>query len=345
MKWEKGHYWGTTINLGVIPTLAHSLHDDLYSIRRAPIDEGNKKFVVLGNRLVTSDGLAVDWIYNHIYFTDTKNCTIEMFKTRLEGDGEAKVGKVLIRDEMKIPRAIAVNPLTGWMFWTDWGDEPKIERAGMDGTHRQAIVTRDVKWPNGLTLDLVKERVYWADAKLNMISSCNYDGGERNVVLFSIDALRHPFSITTFEDWMYWTDWDKETIFRANKFDGRDMEPINGLHMVRMDGMCSVCSRLTLPPRFCRSSHPLQAQHPMTVHVYHPYRQPDGTNYCQAMNNRCSHLCLPAPQFHANSPKISCACPAGLKLTADGLICEEGQYTNGYCKFVILTIITAQILF
>lgn len=195
---------------------------------RAPIDEGNTKTTVLRNRLVTSDGLAVDWIYNHIYFTDTKNCTIELMTV------DGNMGKVLIRDEMKIPRAIAVNPLTGWMFWTDWGDEPKIERAGMDGSHRTAIVTRDVKWPNGLTLDLVKERVYWADAKLNMISSCNYDGSKRNVVLFSIDALRHPFSLTTFEDWMYWTDWDKETIFRANKFDGRDMEPINGLHMVRI---------------------------------------------------------------------------------------------------------------
>lgn len=197
---------------------------------RAPIDEGNMKSVVLRNRLVTSDGLAVDWIYNHIYFTDTKNCTIELVTV------DGNMGMVLIQDELKIPRSIAVNPLAGFMYWTDWGDEPKIERAGMDGTHRQAIVTQDVKWPNGLTLDLVKERVYWADAKLNMISSCNYDGSGRNVVLFSIDTLRHPFSITVFEDSMYWTDWDKETIFKANKFDGRDVEPINGLHMVSVDG-------------------------------------------------------------------------------------------------------------
>lgn len=47
------------------------------------------------------------------------------------------------------------------MFWTDWGIEPKIERAGMDGTHRQTIVAFEVRWPNGLTLDLVRKRVYW----------------------------------------------------------------------------------------------------------------------------------------------------------------------------------------
>jgi very low-density lipoprotein receptor len=72
------------------------------------------------------------------------------------------------------------------------------------------------------------------DAKFNVISSCNYDGTGRNVVLHSTDTLRHPFSITTFEDWVYWTDWDKEAVFRANKFNGKDVEPVTALHMVKI---------------------------------------------------------------------------------------------------------------
>lgn len=64
----------------------------------------------------------------------------------------------------------------------------------------------------------------------------------------------------------------------------------------------------------------------MVVHVYHPYRQPDGINYCAAVNGHCSHLCLPAPQINNKSPKISCACPNGLMLMSDGLMCaEEGK--------------------
>lgn len=118
------------------------------------------------------------------------------------------------------------------MYWTDWGANSKIERAGMDGTHRTAIVSYDVKWPNGLTLDLVKERVYWVDAKLNVISSCNYDGTGRKVVLYSAETLRHPFSITTFEDHVYWTDWDKEAVYKANKYTGKDVEPVTAIHMV-----------------------------------------------------------------------------------------------------------------
>ncbi|KAJ8923679.1 hypothetical protein NQ315_010260, partial [Exocentrus adspersus] len=262
-------------------------------IYKAPIDEGNDRKVVITNDITMSDGLAVDWIYNHIYWTDTGKNTIEL------ANFDGKMRKVLIKDELEEPRAIALNPLEGWMFWTDWGSDPKIERSGMDGSHRQTIVSYDVKWPNGLTLDLVKKRVYWVDAKLNVISACDYNGRNRRVILFSPDSLRHPFSITTFEDWVYWTDWDKAAVFKANKFTGKDVQAVTATEMI---------------------------QNPMVIHVYHPYRQPDGENHCQAVNGHCSHLCLPAPQINTHSPKISCACPETLRMLADGLTCVQDGY-------------------
>lgn len=207
-------------------------------IYKAPIDEGNDRTVVVSDDITTSDGLAVDWIYNHIYWTDTGKNTIEL------ANFEGKMRKVLIRDNLEEPRAIALNPMDGWMFWTDWGSDAKIERAGMDGSHRQAIVTYEVKWPNGLTLDLVKKRVYWVDAKLNSISSCNYNGGERRLVLSNTEYLKHPFSITTFEDWLYWTDWDKSAVYRANKFTGADVKAVTATEMVRklVVAGCQVCN-------------------------------------------------------------------------------------------------------
>lgn len=264
-------------------------------IYKAPIDEGNERTVVIENDFTTSDGLAVDWIYSHIYWTDSGKDTIEL------ANFEGNMRKTLIRDRIQEPRAIALNPLEGWMFWTDWSDEARIERAGMDGTHRSVIVGNDVKWPNGLTLDLIGKRVYWVDAKLNIIGSCNYDGTGRRTVLYSPDSLRHPFSITTFEDYIYWTDWDKETIFKANKFTGKEVEPVTSIRTL---------------------------QHPMVVHVYHPYRQPDGMNQCQAVNGHCSHLCLPAPKINSRSPLLSCACPDGLRLLPDGLMCVENVTTT-----------------
>ncbi|XP_066594363.1 very low-density lipoprotein receptor-like isoform X2 [Prorops nasuta] len=264
-------------------------------IYKAPIDEGNERAVVIDNELIASDGLAVDWIYNHIYWTDSGKDTIEL------ANFEGNMRKTLISDQVQEPRAIAVNPLEGWMFWTDWSDEARIERAGMDGSHRSVIISTDIKWPNGLTLDLIGRKVYWVDAKLNMIGSCNYDGSGRRTVLYSLETLKHPFSITTFEDYVYWTDWDKETIFKANKFTGKEIDSVTPLY----------------------SLHTL-----MAVHVYHPYRQPDGMNQCQAVNGHCSHLCLPAPKINSRSPLLSCACPDGLRLMPDGLMCVENAVTT-----------------
>ncbi|KAH8407013.1 hypothetical protein KR222_004148, partial [Zaprionus bogoriensis] len=283
------------------------------SIYKAPIDEGNEKTVVLKQSSVTSDGLAVDWIYNHVYYTDTHKCTIEM--TNFDGN----LGKVLIEDALDIPRSIALDPIDGWMYWSDWGASPRIERAGMDGSHRTTIINYDVKWPNGITLDLVRKRLYWVDGKLNVISSANYDGSQRRQILYSAEYLRHPFSITTFEDYIYWTDWDKQTVFKANKFTGEGVEPITAVHMVGRPSQCL----FSFFPIMWFHSLLLQLQHPMVIHVYHPYRQPDGVNHCQSVNGHCSHLCLPAPRINERSPRISCACPTGLKLMADGLMCVE----------------------
>ena len=63
----------------------------------------------------------------------------------------------------------------------------------------------------------------------------------------------------------------------------------------------------------------------MAVHVYHPYRQPDATNYCRPLNGHCSHICVPAPQITPNSAKTSCICPNGYKLKEDGLNCATDR--------------------
>ena len=42
---------------------------------RAPIDSGYNKTVVMSG-VVTSDGLAIDWVYSHLYRTDSGTYTI-----------------------------------------------------------------------------------------------------------------------------------------------------------------------------------------------------------------------------------------------------------------------------
>ena len=55
--------------------------------------------------------------------------------------------------------------LSSYIFWSDWGRTPKIERATMAGNERQLIVSTDLGWPNGLSIDFDEEKIYWADAQ------------------------------------------------------------------------------------------------------------------------------------------------------------------------------------
>lgn len=57
--------------------------------------------------------------------------------------------------------------LNRFLYWTDWGDNPRIERAGMDGdpNTRSTVISGQLAWPNGLAIDYTLQRIYWADAR------------------------------------------------------------------------------------------------------------------------------------------------------------------------------------
>ena len=82
------------------------------------------------------DGVAVDPIAGNLFWTDTGTDRIEVSKL----DGSSR--KVLVSRGLDEPRDIALDPVGGWMYWSDWGEEAKIERAWMDGSHRQVIVNK-----------------------------------------------------------------------------------------------------------------------------------------------------------------------------------------------------------
>lgn len=99
------------------------------------------------------------------------------------------------------------------MFWADWGVNAKIERAFMDGTNRSTIINgASMGWPNGLAIDYKSSKLYWVDARLDVMMSANLDGGERKVILRS---LRHPFGVDVFDGYVYWSDWLERKLFRA----------------------------------------------------------------------------------------------------------------------------------
>ncbi|XP_046353482.1 very low-density lipoprotein receptor-like isoform X2 [Haliotis rufescens] len=264
-------------------------------------DFGNKSSVeeVASTDVSTPDGLAVDWINKHLYWTDTGFDRIEV--SSLDG----KMRKTLINTGLDEPRAIVLDPNHGLMYWTDWGKQPKIERCGMDGNDRKVIINTTITWPNGLTIDYVANRLYWIDAKRHTIESSNMLGLERVSILKSHLHLNHPFAITVFEDYLYWTDWPSESVRKFSKF-GRRGEEISQVETIA-----------------------LNLHSPMDVHVFHPYRQQIQRRLCGTDNGGCSHFCLPKAYDARNTEFYVCDCPNGFVLSSDRKNCVEGDVTTG----------------
>ena len=48
----------------------------------ADLDSGSEHETVIAEGVVTPDGLAVDWVYSHLYWTDTGTVTVTDFNGR-----------------------------------------------------------------------------------------------------------------------------------------------------------------------------------------------------------------------------------------------------------------------
>ena len=103
----------------------------------------------------------------------------------------------------------------------------------MDGTDHRVILNRTnvkfgIKWPNGLAIDYVTLRIYWADAKLDYIAHSTIQGND--IRLLISENVYHIFSINIFEDYIYWSDWETKVISRANKYNAKIITNLTSVH-------------------------------------------------------------------------------------------------------------------
>lgn len=98
------------------------------------------------------------------------------------------------------------------MFWSDPGSF-QIERAAMDGTSRIVIVST---YSYGITIDYTSRKVYWGDFLNSQIEFSDYSGNGRTVLVDSSDGVIQPFSLTVYEDFLYWTDSATSAVYGAN---------------------------------------------------------------------------------------------------------------------------------
>ncbi|XP_023392527.1 low-density lipoprotein receptor-related protein 8 isoform X14 [Pteropus vampyrus] len=268
----------------------------IYSAYMDKASDPAEQEVLIDKQLHSPEGLAVDWVHKHIYWTDSGNKTISVATV----DGGRRC--TLFSQDLSEPRAIAVDPLRGFMYWSDWGYQAKIEKSGLNGMDRQILVSDNIEWPNGITLDLLNQRLYWVDSKLHQLSSIDFSGGNRKMLISSPDFLSHPFGIAVFEDKIFWTDLENEAIFSANR--------LNGLEI-------SVLAE--------------NLNNPHDIVIFHELKQPRAADACELSaqpNGGCEYLCLPAPQISSHSPKYTCACPDTMWLGPDMKRCYRAPQST-----------------
>lgn len=88
------------------------------------MDQNQNVFLCLTNHflvdvirwgLESPGGVAVDWIHDLIFWTDSGTRRVEVASL----DGTKR--HVLASNDLDKPRAIAVHPDKALVFWTDWG--------------------------------------------------------------------------------------------------------------------------------------------------------------------------------------------------------------------------------
>ncbi|XP_063629184.1 prolow-density lipoprotein receptor-related protein 1-like [Cydia splendana] len=239
------------------------------------------------------NGVTLDHVATRLYWIDAKYVHGAK-RCSMAGADRTTVVHVDEIADCAWPNGVTLDHVATRLYWIDAKySAPRIERCSMAGTDRTTVVhfdeIADGAWPNGVTLDHVATRLYWIDAKSDSIHTTLYDGTGYQLVLRGHAMLSHPFAVTLFESHVYWTDWRSNSVMRANKWNGSDVQVVQRTMM-----------------------------QPFDIKVIHPSRQPALlANPCAIDNGNCTHLCL------IDGPNVRvCACPHVMRLAKDNVTCE-----------------------
>ena len=236
----------------------------------------SKDYTTILSKGINPEGLAYDWVHKRVYWTDSRNSSI--YSMDIDGTNIIDIARV------ERPRAIAVHPCNGTMFFTDWGrfgESGKIYRATMAGSLKTAIIDKNLTQPSGLTIDYDAAMLYFTDAVRETIERCDFNGGRRELL---VTATIYPFAITVDRDFIYWTDLQLRGLFRAEKHTGANME--------------EVVKRLDNSPR--------------DIQIFQASKQQCTVGPCSLNNGGCVNgQCTP------NGKEPQCTCSGGLTLVND----------------------------
>lgn len=117
--------------------------------------------------------------------------------------------KILPLTNVTYSIAVDYDPVDNYLYWSD-DDVKKIQRARLNGSDEQEVVTTEITHPDGIAIDFVGRNLYWTDAGTDRIEVVRLNYGYRRVII--VDGLVDPRGIAVAPElgWLFWSDWNEK---------------------------------------------------------------------------------------------------------------------------------------
>ncbi|KAK5896718.1 hypothetical protein CesoFtcFv8_009848 [Champsocephalus esox] len=231
-------------------------------------------------------GLAVDWIWNRVYWTSEEKGKIKAM------DINGKNERTLLRHLTK-PSNINVDPTNRFLFWLSGGMTPSIQRSDVTGQTKTTLI-KIAEQLEALSIDREEKSLFWVQFGLqgeSAIASCDYDG---NVLHIIDQPLRsQSMGISVFLEHLYFTDAATRLVKQVNKYTGG--APLNLKQTAKPPGAIKVVHPLNQPMTDYQSSFP----------------------GCDEQSGNCMNVCSSIAE------KGICQCSEGFALNKQGTHCED----------------------
>ncbi|XP_013382434.1 low-density lipoprotein receptor-related protein 4-like [Lingula anatina] len=245
------------------------------------------------------DGLAYDSAENRLYFSNMGIVSIDSAAYswhRIEMvDLDSGQRQTVVNVAQK-PRAIWIDQVNRYLYYSDWGDRAAIMRTDLDGGNPEKIGTSQVSNPNSILIE--GNHLYYVDSQ--------YKDSTLSAGLHSVDLrtqttskknvnLKVPFGLAKDSSTIYISDWGSSSLVTYNDETAETA--------TRLSGLGKIMGLLVTP-----------VTAPTSVPSTMPCRDSD-----------CEEICLPKPLVAAESAVCSCNSYNYTVLQSDGKQCAASE--------------------
>ena len=221
-------------------------YDEAGKVQSANLD-GSDVVDLAANLLADPKYMALDVAGGKMYWTDSSSSKIQ--RANLDGSAVEDLGI-----ELGSPEGMALDVPGGKMYWVDSGADKvtdsgieevtdKIQRANLDGSAVEDLVTSGLALPLGIALDVAGGKMYWTDSGTSKVQRANLDGSAVEDLVTRLDCRRVPADVQCSPEGMaldvaggkmYWVDSGTSKVQRAN-LDGSAVKDLvtSGLSLPR----------------------------------------------------------------------------------------------------------------